>query len=149
MIEAGIPLTDRVIAARAGVSRKRSTFRNAMSTLRGKGYIEGSTSNPTVTQAGIDALGTSYEPLPTGRALVDHWLGLIGGPDGSEQRVLRAILDRYPDWVAHDEVADTAGVDRSKSTYRNTLSKLRGYDLVTTTKDRVVANDEIGKAWHE
>jgi hypothetical protein len=146
MVEAGIPLTDRVIAARSGVSRKRSTFRNAMSTLRGKGYIEGSTTSPTVTQNGVDALGDTYEPLPTGRALVDHWMGLLSE---TPKRMLTAILDHWPEWVDHDEVARLADVDRSKSTYRNGMSALRGYDLVTTTTTKVVANDEIGRAWNQ
>ncbi|MDP9436464.1 MAG: hypothetical protein M3P93_15240 [Actinomycetota bacterium] len=57
----------------------------ALSALRSAGLIEGR-GEVAITTAGLQALG-SYEPLPTGRALIDWWK--------SEQlgRAERAILD--------------------------------------------------------
>lgn len=143
----GAALSDRVIAARAGVSRRKSTFRNAMSTLRGKGYIEGSNTSPSITQAGLDALG-DYEALPSGRALVEHWLREVGR-ESSEGRLLLALLDNYPDWVHHADLSEMTGIDRTKSTYRNAMSRLKSLDLVTADRLQATVNEEIGRAWSQ
>src|SRR5262249_9581926 len=65
------------VALVAGYAVGGGGFGNAMSALRTKGLLEGSGDNLRITRTGLDMLGP-FDPLPTGEALVQHWLGQLG-----------------------------------------------------------------------
>lgn len=116
-------------------------FRNALSALRSLGLIDGpNTGTMRATDAGIAALG-EYEPLPTGRALVDYWLGhrSLGA---CERSVLRTLLE-HPSGLAAAELATTAGYEWSGG-FRNALSSLRTAGLIVGRNGEVMrASDTL------
>ena len=54
--------------------------RNALSMLRTAGLIN--RGEPVqITPEGLAAIGDNYQPLPTGEALVQHWMGYSARPN--------------------------------------------------------------------
>ena len=90
---------------------KRSSRDAYIQRLIGKGYAEISRSgNVVATDAGIAALGSDYEPLPTGKALQDYWRNRL--PPG-EKAVLEAAIATYPDSADRDVISESTGYKRS------------------------------------
>jgi len=52
-------------------------FNNYLDALHSRGMIQGDGDRLSITEAGIQALG-SWEPLPSGSALIDYWRGRLG-----------------------------------------------------------------------
>lgn len=88
---------------------KRSTRDAYVQRLREKGYVECG-ALVTATSEGIAALGSNYEPLPTGSDLRDYWLARL--PEG-EKSVLSVLLDGWPNAVDREHVTDQTGYKRS------------------------------------
>lgn len=102
-------------------------FKNSLSALRTAGYMTGgNTETMRATDAGLDALG-EWEPLPTGRALLDYWLTNQLG--GSERVILEYLVETYPNETAGPALAAATGYQFSGG-FKNALSKLRTLDLV-------------------
>jgi hypothetical protein len=89
---------------------KRSSRDAYIQRLQGKGYVELRGGNIVATQAGVDALGSDYEPLPTGEALQAYWLQRL--PPG-EQAVLEAAIAAYPNGVDREAIDEATGYKRS------------------------------------
>lgn len=107
---------------------KRSSRDAYISRLVAKGYVEVRGGVIVATDDGCAALGRDFEPLPTGEALRDHWLGVL--PEG-ERRVLEVLLAAYPEAVARQSIDDETGYKRSsRDAY---LSRLGARKLVTTS----------------
>lgn len=88
------------------------------------------------TQAGLDALGPSFVPLPTGSALRAHWLGRL--PTG-EATVLSCLTDAYPRWLPREAVGEATGY---KSSSRNSyLQRLSARKLVDAAGTQVRASE--------
>lgn len=119
--------TTRQVAILAGYSAKGGGFRNALGALRSAGRIEGSGDALRITDAGLRALGT-YEPLPTGDALREHWLGQL--ERAAEREVLRALCNAYPGSLTAEQVAAAAGYEAGGGGFRNALGKLRTLELI-------------------
>lgn len=117
--------TQRQIALLTGYSPKSSTISAGLSALRKAGYIT-SSGMPMITQEGLDALGDSYEPLPRGHALYEHWMSQLGK---RERVFLETLVDAYPDEVSPEELADAGGYSVESSTISAGMSKLRGLEL--------------------
>jgi hypothetical protein len=118
--------------ARAGfmarVSSTKSTLRNALSTLRKPGWItDNGAGCLVITAAGRDELG-SFDPLPTGAALLDYWRGEIG--NGKPRDIFEELLASYPEEVSGVDLATRLGIDPAVSTLRNGLSTLRSLGVV-------------------
>jgi hypothetical protein len=107
---------------------KRSSRDTYVQRLRVMGYVECSAEKVIATEAGIDALGDGYEPLPTGEALREHWLKEL--PEG-ERKVLEVVIGHYPEWVAREAIDERTGYRRSsRDTY---IQRLRARLLVEVT----------------
>lgn len=119
-------LTNRQIGVRAGLSSKSGTFSTYISKARSSGWVEGH-SPLVITKAGIEALG-DYDPLPTGRDLLDHWLGELG--DSGAARLLKAIADAYPNTLTNAEAGERASLSHQSGTFSTYLSKLRTLELI-------------------
>ena len=89
---------------------KRSSRDSYIQRLQAAGFVEVAGGTIRATDAGVDALGPDFEPLPTGDALREYWLDRL--PEG-ERRILSAILDAYPDTVARDVLDEATGYKRS------------------------------------
>ena len=130
--------TRRQVAALAGLAARKSTIRNALSTLRTRGLIEEHGDQLVLTRAGATAAG-GVAPLPTGPELVEHWRNEIGG--GAPRRIFDVLIDRYPAELSRSDITALTGDDGS--TLRNALSKLRSLDLIAGD---VRASDDLMEA---
>jgi len=115
---------------------KRSSRDTYLQRLGAKGFVENRGGLLHATRAGIRALG-SFEQLPTGDALLQHWLGKL--PEG-ERKVL-AFVARVRKGVTRDAISKATGYKRSsRDTY---IQRLGARRLVTSTRDGVVASEEL------
>jgi hypothetical protein len=79
------------------------------------------------TQAGIEALGSDFEPLPQGEELQEYWLGRL--PEG-ERKILDILIQQYPSYVERDALSEATGYKRSsRDTYLQRLSSRRLIDI--------------------
>ncbi len=92
-----------------------------------------------ITDAGIEALG-SYDPLPTGADLREHWLRELG--DSGAARLLRALSEVYPAGLTNAEAGERANLSHGSGTFSTYLSKLRTLELITG-RGELRASDEL------
>lgn len=112
----------------AQVSATKSTLRNALSTLRGPGWItDNGAGSLVITEAGLAELG-DFDPLPTGEALLDYWRAEIG--NGKPRDIFEELLTAYPEALTNQVLAERLGIDPTVSTLRNGLSTLRSLGVV-------------------
>lgn len=130
------------LAVLAGYKPSSSGFKNPLAHLRATGLAQGGGEAIVITDAGYAALG-DYEPLPTGRALVDHWLSKLTGP---EARILSALIDAYPTPVTAQDLAERTGYAHTSSGFKNPLAKLRSHQLAMGGGSGIVAAQELGEA---
>jgi uncharacterized protein len=141
----------RILAAAAqhpeGVTReqltvltgyKRSSRDTYLQRLRARGLIEDG-ERIRATAEGVAALGPAFEPLPTGAALLEHWLGRL--PVG-ERVVLEVVVAGYPDAVDRQRISEATSYQRSsRDTY---LQRLRSRQLVVEAgRGQVRASDTL------
>ena len=105
---------------------KRSSRDTYLQRLSSAGYVQTAAGGQVrVTEAGIAALGSDYEPLPQGEALQDYWRARL--PEG-ERRVFGVLVAAYPDAVRREQLDEETGYKRSsRDTY---LQRLRSRRLV-------------------
>jgi hypothetical protein len=101
-------------------------FNNYVGALRSRALIKGDGDRLTITNAGIEALG-SWEPLPTGSALVDYWRGRLGK---AERLILETLTQVYADALTKEEVAVNAGYEANGGGFNNALGRLRTLEMV-------------------
>jgi hypothetical protein len=118
---------------------KRSSRDTYVQRLRERGHLEARGEQLLATQAGVDALGADFEPLPTGDALRAYWLGRL--PEG-ERRVLEVVVEAYPKPIDRERISEATDYKRSsRDTY---LQRLGARKLVTTERGGLVrAADEL------
>jgi hypothetical protein len=111
------------------VGLKRSTRDRYIQYLQQKGLVVANSSGTvTATDEGVRMLG-DFEPLPKGEELRQHWLAKL--PEG-ESRILRLLLEGYPDAVDRDAITEHTGLQRS--TRDRYLQYLQARKLVTTER---------------
>lgn len=81
---------------------KKSTRNAYLQRLASRGLVESYDGGMhlSITTEGLTALGPNYEPLPTGDALLQHWLGKL--PEG-EAAILRVLASAYPKYMERAE----------------------------------------------
>lgn len=131
--------TKQQLAILAGYSVKGGGFNNALGWLRSRQYIAGSESNIQSTPEGIKALG-SYQPLPRGHALLEHWLRQL---KKAEREVLSAVVKVYPRHINKEALASHAGYEPTGGGFNNALGKLRTLELIYGGKDAIRASDAL------
>jgi len=114
------------LAVLTGYAATGGGFNNYLGALRSRGLIQGDGGNLTITEAGIHALG-SWEPLPTGAALIEYWRGRLGK---AERLILETLTQAYPAALYKDEVAARAGYEADGGGFNNALGRLRTLELV-------------------
>jgi uncharacterized protein len=124
--------TKRQLALQTGYAVKGGGFGNALGALRSAGLIE--RGEPIrATQAGLDALGDAFQPLPTGGpALLEHWAGQLGKAEGL---ILRALVAAWPGTLTKQEVADRTGYAADGGGFGNALGRLRTLELIHGYRD--------------
>lgn len=116
---------------------KRSSRDTYLQRLRARNLIvDGQTI--TATPEGIAELGDGHEPLPTGYALQQHWMGRL--PEG-EKRVLAAALEAYPATVDRETLVEQTGYKRSsRDTY---IQRLQARRLLAPKPGAIRASDTL------
>lgn len=120
-------LTLRQIGVRAGLSSRSGTFSTYLSRARGAGWIVDSGGVARISQEGLAALG-EYDPLPSGPALLDHWLRELG--DSGAARMLRVLADVYPTTLSLEQLGEKADISSRSGTFSTYLSRLRSLELI-------------------
>ncbi len=136
------PRSHTQVAQLAGYAGKGGGFANALGRLRGSGRIVGGRARIEITAQGVADLG-SFEPLPAGRALVDHWLARLGK---AERMILTSLVEVWPASLSNDELADRTGYIASGGGFANALGRLRSLELITGSRAANIAADELGTA---
>lgn len=118
---------------------KRSSRDAYIQRLRERGYAITVGEAVTATDAGIAALGDDYEPLPTGAALLAHWLERL--PPG-EATILRLVASKYPSHADREWLSRSSDYQRSsRDAY---IQRLRSRKLVIpSARGEVVASDVL------
>lgn len=134
-------LTAGQIGLITGRSTRSSTFDTYISRARTRGWLTGGSGGFRITEAGLAAVG-SYDPLPTGRALLEHWISQVGP---RMKPMLRAAADAYPNTLTKEEVAAAGGLSVTSSTFDTYLSRLRTLKLIEGSGDAIRASEEFFK----
>lgn len=113
------------VALLAGYAVGGGGYNNILSALRSRGWISGS-NELAITEDGRAALG-SWETLPTGRALLDYWLGKLGR---AERAILTALVNAYPAVLSREELGQRTGYEPTGGGFNNALGRLRTLELV-------------------
>jgi len=118
---------------------KRSSRDTYIQRLRERGYVDQAGDRLLATEEGIGALGDAFEPLPTGEALRDYWIGRL--PEG-ERRVLEVLITNYPQPISREVIDEQTGYKRSsRDTYLQRLGSRRLVESVG--RGEVKASDEL------
>lgn len=131
-------LSARQIGVRAGLSSSSGTFGTYLSRARTEAWVTGTRDRLQITDAGRKALG-HYDDLPTGRALLDFWLGELGGGAG---RMLEALAAAYPRSLTKQQLGEAAGLAANSGTFGTYLSKLRTLELIEGSSE-LKASEEL------
>jgi len=122
------------VAFLAGYSAKASTLGVILSKLRAAALVE--PGQPVkATELGLAAAGGVQE-LPSGPELLAHWMRHPRIGEG-ERKVLRALIDAYPEALTHAELCERTNYSPDASTMGVILSKLRKLGLVEAGARRV------------
>lgn len=142
LAQQGRPLRATQIALLTGYSSKGGGFNNAISALRSARLIEGGRDAIKITDAGVDAAG-DVPALPTGPALIEHWLSQLGK---AERAILVALVEAWPGSRSAQELADITDYSAAGGGFNNALSRLRSLELARGGRDAMYAADELGQA---
>lgn len=138
------PRTRSQVALQSGYSSKGGGFNNALGRLRSTGRIIGGRDRIEITDQGVEDLG-DFDALPSGPALVDHWLSNLGK---AERTILTALVDSWPASLTNEEIAARTEYSASGGGFNNALGKLRTLELIHGSKAANTAADELGAAAH-
>lgn len=139
LAQCGPRLTRRKLSIVTGYPPGGSSIRNNLSICRGNGWIEDVGDDIAITADGRKALGP-FDPLPTGRALIDYWMREL--PEAAT-KILTVCLGAYPKPVTREHLARVTGYPDGGSSIRNNLSKLRGLELVEDVGEDIRAADDL------
>ena len=117
---------------------KKSSRDTYLQRLGVNGYVVMDNGRICATRAGVDALGPDFEPLPTGKALQEYWLGRL---TGGEKTILATLIQRWPAAVSRDELSGVTGYKKSsRDTY---LQRLVSRRLANADRIGVYAREEL------
>lgn len=123
----------RQVAVLTGYASGGGAFNNYLSALRTKGCITGS-DGLRITTVGLELLG-DFQPLPTGKALQEHWLQELSQ---AERCILQVLLENFPTGLGKEEIAAQTGRFKSDGVpyapagggFNNAISRLRTLELI-------------------
>jgi uncharacterized protein len=113
-------MRDQVSALTGYKQQTRDTY---ISRLITKGFVVMSERGGllVVTADGMEALGPSFQPLPTGEALIDYWKNKL--PKG-ERLIFTALVEAWPASVTREELTEKTGfVQQTRDTYISRLHR--------------------------
>jgi uncharacterized protein len=133
--------TKRQLALLSGYAVTGGGFNNTLSALRSTGLID--RGEPIrATAAGVAALDGTWASLPTGPALLEHWVAQLGKAGGL---ILRELVRVWPGPLSKDELATRTGYAVGGGGFNNALSKLRTLELIHGSQELRV-DDTLAQA---
>jgi hypothetical protein len=132
--------TKNQVAILTGYAVNGGGFNNAISACRSAGLLEGSGDRMAITSQGLGDLG-DFTPLPTGQALLRHWLGQLGK---AERAALEVLADAWPHAMTKPELAARAGYEPNGGGFNNALSRLRTLELIEGRGEIKASDDLMG-----
>lgn len=127
----------RQVAILTGYAINGGGFNNAISALASKRYIERAGDQLVATEAGLQALG-NWTPLPSGAALLAHWLNQLGK---AERAILEVLAGAWPNAMTKTDIAAAAGYEVSGGGFNNAISRLRTLELIGGRIDLKASNE--------
>lgn len=126
------PTTRAQLAILSTYSIESGSFAQGLASLRGAGLI--TTGQPIfITEAGARAIGP-VKPMPTGPALLDHWVGALSKAEGT---LLRAIADARPLILSRVELARASDYSPDSGSFASAIAKLRTLELIGRRENRL------------
>jgi len=121
--------TLRQVAIQSGYAMAGGGFRGAISKLRTLGLITSTSTGLAITEAGQGAIG-EVDPLPTGTALVAHWMQQFNRL--AEREVLRVVVAAHPRALPPEVIAAQTipPYEATGGGFRGAVSKLRTLGLL-------------------
>lgn len=114
------------VAFLSGYKPKGGAFNNTISSLRSRGLVE----YPGQSEIALTAEGREYVPLIekplTTEELQDAVMERLNGP---QRRILKPLIQVFPDFVDLDELASASGYERGGA-FNNAKSSLRSLGLI-------------------
>lgn len=132
-------LTARKLGILSGVKEGGSTWRAAFAQLRKDNHIIEDGRSIGLNDGGQRALGSDYDPLPTGEALLNYWRSQFSS---TRLAVFNAILKGRGRPIPAEHVAAAAGVELGGSTWRAHMAHLRGLELVSGS-EQIAASEDL------
>lgn len=124
------------VAFLAGYTVGGGAFNNPRGALRTKGLIEYRGNRLALTDAGRASATVPDAPL-TSDELQRRVMERLPGP---EQRILKPLLDAYPNDISNEELAELAGYSDGGGAFNNPKGRLRSLGLIDyPDRGRVVA----------
>lgn len=128
------------VAFLAGYTTGGGAFNNPRGKLRGRGLIDYQGGGLALTDAGRAAAAHTAAEL-TSQELQQRVLGRLPGP---EAKLLRALLDAYPEALSNEELARRSGYELGGGAFNNPRGRLRSMGLVDyPQKGQVRARDVL------
>lgn len=136
-----MPLTRGQLSMRAKVSQKGGSFDTYVSRLSQLGWIGREGGDFVLTEEGRSNLGNDFEPLPTGQALLEHYIRQFG--DSGSARMLAVLAEAYPNSLSREELGQMAEVSPSGGSFDTYISRLATLELITKERGAFKASDEF------
>ncbi len=114
------------VAFLAGYTFGGGGFNNPKGSLRSKGLVEYHGKKIALTETGKQVANVPEESLTT-EELQRKVLGILPGP---EQKILRALIEAYPEDLSNEETAERAGYTPGSGGFNNPKGRLRSIGLV-------------------
>ena len=116
---------------------KRTSTNEYIRQLIAKGLIERRGDLLIATQAGIDQLGSDYEPLPSGSELRQYWLQKL--PEGERKIFAVVCHSSFP--VTKESIQEETGYKRTST--NEYLRKLKARKLVVEKGNEILLSDNL------
>jgi hypothetical protein len=134
-------LTRAQAATIAKIKVSTSTFRNCISKLKVRGFLETEGDfGLRATQAGMDYLGADVAPPDSPEEVRERWRKQFGGYLLAAFDYLVSLRGAFVD---RNDLAAQIGVDPGVSTFRNVLSKLRVNGLIVEESSGIAASPTL------
>jgi hypothetical protein len=128
------------LAMLARYSANSGGFNGSLASLRREGMI-GHGDPVAITDTGREALG-EWEPLPSGRDLVEYWLAYLSK---AEATILRLLLGSWPVPMSKDDIAAAAGYSANSGGFNGALARLRTLQLISGSASAMLPDETLAE----
>lgn len=116
---------------------KRSTRNTYLQRMLAAGFVTQSGERFVITDAGVDWIGSDYQPLPTGAALQSYWIDKL--PQG-ESAVFRVVLANRSG-ITREEIGEQT--DFKRSTRNTYIQRLAARELVFASGETIRPSETL------